>query len=84
MDASLAVALAPHGIAHDYSGGRIERIDLATGAVEILYQSGDHGVTPSASTQHCPAPSTKASGKAPPSASSRLEKRIRRADTSES
>lgn len=36
--------LAPHGIAADYSGGRIERIDIATGAVEILYQSGDHGV----------------------------------------
>ena len=37
--------LAPHGIAPDYSGGRIERIDLATGAVEMLYKSGDHGVT---------------------------------------
>lgn len=36
--------LAPHGIAKDYDGGRIERIDLETGAVEILYQSGDHGV----------------------------------------
>lgn len=36
--------LAPHGIASDYSGGRIERIDLATGAVETLYRSGDHGV----------------------------------------
>lgn len=35
--------LTPHGIASDYSGGRIERIDLATGAVEILYQSGDFG-----------------------------------------
>lgn len=35
--------LAPHGIARDYSGGRIERIDLDTGAVEILYRSGDHG-----------------------------------------
>lgn len=35
--------LAPHGIAKDYSGGRIERIDLQTGAVEILYRSGDHG-----------------------------------------
>jgi gluconolactonase len=35
--------LAPHGIASDYSGGRIERIDIATGAVEILYQSGDFG-----------------------------------------
>ena len=35
--------LAPHGIAKDYSGGRIERIDPDTGAVEILYKSGDHG-----------------------------------------
>lgn len=35
--------LAPHGIARDYSDGRIERIDLATGAVEVLYKSGDHG-----------------------------------------
>ncbi|MBA4308059.1 MAG: gluconolaconase [Sphingopyxis sp.] len=37
--------LAPHGIAKDYSGGRIERIDLDTGAVEILYKSGDFGCT---------------------------------------
>ena len=37
--------LAPHGIAKDYSGGRIERIDLDTGTVEVLYKSGDHGVT---------------------------------------
>jgi gluconolactonase len=37
--------LAPRGIADDYSGGRIERIDIDTGAVEILYQSGDHGVS---------------------------------------
>ena len=36
--------LAPHGIAGDYSGGRIERIDPATGEVEVLYKSGDHGV----------------------------------------
>lgn len=36
--------LAPHGIAKDYSGGRIERIDPATGVVEVLYKSGDHGV----------------------------------------
>jgi gluconolactonase len=35
--------LAPHGIAQDYSGGRIERIDIDTGEVEILYKSGDHG-----------------------------------------
>ena len=37
--------LAPHGIASDYSGGRIERIDLDIGAVEVLYRSGDHGCT---------------------------------------
>ncbi len=35
--------LTPHGIASDYSGGRIERIDIATGAVEVLYKSGDFG-----------------------------------------
>ncbi len=35
--------LAPAGIADDYSGGRIERIDIATGAVEVLYNSGDFG-----------------------------------------
>lgn len=35
--------LGPHGIAEDYSGGRIERIDLATGEVETLYKSGDFG-----------------------------------------
>ncbi|WP_242095526.1 SMP-30/gluconolactonase/LRE family protein [Sphingomonas sp. CROZ-RG-20F-R02-07] len=33
--------LAPHGQADDYSGGRIERIDLATGAIETLYADGD-------------------------------------------
>ena len=37
--------LAPHGIAKDYSGGRIERIDIDTGAVEILDKSGDFGCT---------------------------------------
>ncbi len=37
--------LAPHGIANDYSGGRIERIDLETGKVETLYKSGDFGCT---------------------------------------
>lgn len=37
--------LAPHGQADDYSGGRIERIDIATGAVEILYRDGDFGCT---------------------------------------
>jgi gluconolactonase len=35
--------LTPHGIADDYSGGRIERIDIETGAVEVLYKSGDFG-----------------------------------------
>lgn len=37
--------LAPHGIAADYAGGRIERIDPETGAVEVLYRSGDFGCT---------------------------------------
>ena len=37
--------LVPHGIAKDYSGGRIERIDIETGAVEVLYKSGDFGCT---------------------------------------
>lgn len=37
--------LAPHGQADAYSGGRIERIDLATGAVEVLYEDGDFGCT---------------------------------------
>lgn len=36
--------LAPHGTAEDYSSGRIERIDIATGHVEVLYASGDDGV----------------------------------------
>ena len=31
----------PHGNAKDYSGGRIERVDLATGKVERLYDSCD-------------------------------------------
>jgi gluconolactonase len=33
----------PIGQADDYSGGRIERIDLATGAVEVLYTETDKG-----------------------------------------
>ncbi|MFT3978443.1 MAG: SMP-30/gluconolactonase/LRE family protein [Sphingomonas bacterium] len=37
--------LVPHGIAKNYSGGRIERIDPATGKVEVLYKSGDFGCT---------------------------------------
>ncbi|WP_375404427.1 SMP-30/gluconolactonase/LRE family protein [uncultured Sphingomonas sp.] len=35
--------LIPRGQPHDYSGGRIERIDIATGAVETLYKDGDFG-----------------------------------------
>ena len=35
--------LTPHGIAKDYSGGRIERVDIDTGVVEVLYKSGDFG-----------------------------------------
>jgi gluconolactonase len=35
--------LIPHGEPADYSGGRIERIDLATGAVDPLYKDGDFG-----------------------------------------
>jgi gluconolactonase len=35
--------LAPHGIANDYSGGSIQRIDPATGQIETLYKSGDFG-----------------------------------------
>ena len=38
-------SLRPHLTAADYEGGRVERIDPATGAVETLYRSGDHGVT---------------------------------------
>lgn len=37
--------LVPHGQASDYSGGRIERVDLETGAVETLYRDGDFGCT---------------------------------------
>ena len=37
--------LIPIGQARDYRGGRIERIDPATGAVEALYRDGDHGCT---------------------------------------
>ncbi|QQV78513.1 SMP-30/gluconolactonase/LRE family protein [Sphingomonas aliaeris] len=37
--------LIPHGQARDYSGGRIERIDLETGAIETLYKDGDFGCT---------------------------------------
>ena len=35
--------LIPHGQADDYSGGRIERIDIETGVVEVLYKDGDFG-----------------------------------------
>jgi gluconolactonase len=30
----------PHVQAHDYKGGRIERVDLATGKVDVLYTKG--------------------------------------------
>src|SRR3546814_14508165 len=36
--------LAPHGIASAYSGGRNDRADIATCAVEILSQSAHPGV----------------------------------------
>jgi len=35
--------LTPAGIADDYSGGRIERVDPETGTVETLYKDGDFG-----------------------------------------
>jgi gluconolactonase len=35
--------LRPTGQAEDYSGGRIEAVDLATGAVEVLYRDSTHG-----------------------------------------
>lgn len=37
--------LIPHGQPDDYSGGRIERVDLETGAVETVYRDGDFGCT---------------------------------------
>jgi gluconolactonase len=36
-------AMRPGHQPKDYSGGRIERIDLATGAVEVLYPHGPNG-----------------------------------------
>lgn len=36
-----AAGLRPHGQASDYSGGRIERLDLETGALEVLYTASD-------------------------------------------
>ena len=36
-------SLMPVGMRDDYSGGRIERVDIETGRVEVLYQSGDFG-----------------------------------------
>lgn len=36
--------LRPTGEPDDYSGGRIERVDLATGAVEKLYDRTEHGL----------------------------------------
>jgi gluconolactonase len=35
--------LSPHGPADDYAGGRIERIDIASGRVDVLYADGDFG-----------------------------------------
>lgn len=35
--------LRPIGQAEDYSGGRIEAVDLATGSVEVLYRETDRG-----------------------------------------
>lgn len=35
--------LRPHGQAPDYSGGRIERLDLANGEVTTLYSASDKG-----------------------------------------
>jgi gluconolactonase len=37
------LGLRPTGEPEDYSGGRIERVDLATGAVERLYDRTEHG-----------------------------------------
>ena len=39
--ASAGAGLQPVREAHDYSGGRIERVNLETGAVEVLYR-GTH------------------------------------------
>jgi gluconolactonase len=36
-----ASGLRPIGIAEDYSGGRIEALDLKTGAIEVLYRECD-------------------------------------------
>jgi len=35
--------LRPIGVPADYDGGRIERVDLATGAVRVLYREADKG-----------------------------------------
>lgn len=35
--------LRPIGQGNDYSGGRIERVDLDTGAVKVLYAGTEHG-----------------------------------------
>lgn len=32
-----------YGVGSDYQGGWVERIDIATGAVEVVYRSGDFG-----------------------------------------
>lgn len=38
-----AYGLRPIGPAEDYQGGRIERVDLATGKVEVLYDRTENG-----------------------------------------
>ncbi len=38
-----AIGLRPAGQASDYSGGRIERVDLATGEIETLYTGTESG-----------------------------------------
>lgn len=40
---SPSTGLRPVGQAKDYSGGRIERIDIATGKVEVLYTGTENG-----------------------------------------
>lgn len=40
---SQETGLRPHGQAQDYSGGRIERLDLTTGELKVLYTDSDKG-----------------------------------------
>src|SRR5665213_1960359 len=39
-----SLGLRPNGEAPDYSGGRIERVDLKVGSVEILYDRTEKGL----------------------------------------